>query len=673
MFALFEALPYEIRLEIFRVAANTEHTPRVIEVFYKDGQLYSKQQPPALLHVCQLSRHVVQKIYKPWLPQFAGTVAHKPWETQVKKKGVERLSKLQNVYIDMEFDILLLNSKIYRAGMLGEIEQQLLRNMAVEMDDWVMSMDIAKCARQCGGLKNLNLFEGRTGHRYTSFNVERIQQRIEWLAKKKLRKEPPYKVPWIHSETIKISSPEYRTIERWYQYKYPKGYKTPRQSSRPVDRSRLLEQEDLDLELEELKEASADLELLGGHPSSFASEQTTTTKRKEYTLDASQTSDANSRKSAKNSHSFRRERHDSNKTAASITTSTRRARPLLTPPSSSPIRAGHSRQQHNPQSVWIRPPKEFNNSYFDNDALSPSPSPEPKQSPQSIDLPALPPATPKTPVRPQHDPFHEWTELDWEPLLQPSSPPEQFTTPYIEQFIDIPPSPEQAVYIDLRNIWSALEDEPQPRALKESADMARSKRAIKPRNTEEVNEAEEERLVQLQLQAELANEDHVETSNANAQGPMTPESEVPTINVPESAVPESGVPETSGVPARIRAERQVQNEVQLLVQWKNYSEEKDWTWEEERELQQSAPKIVQAWRTKKNKETVVEDAVLEDEVEKILGKRKWKGEPHYLVKWMGYEDIESRTWEPCERLKVDVPDIVEAYESKSKKKGKARK
>ncbi|PVH82231.1 hypothetical protein DL98DRAFT_514006 [Cadophora sp. DSE1049] len=660
MFALFENLPYEIQLDVFQLAANTEHTPRVVEIFFKEGQLYSIQRPPALLEVCQLSRHVVQKIYKPWLPQFAGTLAHKPWETLVKKKGVERWSKLQNVYIDMESDMLLLHKWICRPGMFGEIERQILRNMAVEMDGYITFMNIAKCARQCGGLKNLNLFEGSTGKGYTLFKCGRIQHGIERLAKKKLRqKELPYEVPRIYSESIESPKPESRRIATWYRYKYPKGYKSPRQSSRLVDRSRPSEQEELDLKLEELKEASADQKELGRCPrASTSASGKTTTKRKRYRLDAPQNSDANSRKSAKTSHSSRPERHDSNTTATSITTSRRRARQLITPPTSSPSRAEQDPRPLTPPAIWTRSPKPLNYSYFEDGALSPSPSPEPEQSPESIDLPAHPPATPQTPIRPQHNPFHEWIELDWEPLLQPSSPPDQFTTPYIEQFIDIPHSPEQPVYIDPRNIWGALEDESELWALKESADMARSKRAMKPRDREEIDEAEEERLLQLQLQAELANEDEAESSNANAQGPMTPESEVA---------------ESNGVPARIKAERQVENEVQLLVQWKNYPDEKDWTWEAESEVQQSVPKMVQAWRMKKSRETDETEAVVEDEVEKILGKRKWKGEPHYLVKWKGYEDIESRTWEPCDRLKVDVPEIVEAYESKGSKKGKARK
>lgn len=56
---------------------------------------------------------------------------------------------------------------------------------------------------------------------------------------------------------------------------------------------------------------------------------------------------------------------------------------------------------------------------------------------------------------------------------------------------------------------------------------------------------------------------------------------------------------------------------------------------------------------------------------KILSKRKFKGIPHYLVQWVGYPKVEDRTWEPCERLSVDVPLLVEGFEEKKgRKKGK---
>lgn len=193
-----------------------------------------------------------------------------------------------------------------------------------------------------------------------------------------------------------------------------------------------------------------------------------------------------------------------------------------------------------------------------------------------------------------------------------------------------------------------------------------------------------ERLLQAQLQAELGNRVVVDNSRnkrkrrahqsstpeAHSDAPIALESEAEEFEAEGAAADESEVEETqnSGVPAKIMAERRTSDEIQLLVKWKNYPDEKDWTWELQSELKKTTPTLVKAWRTKKDKEDAETEVVLEDVVEKILGKRKWKGVPHYLVKWKGYEEIKDRTWEPCERLKVDVPEMVDAYESKGKKK-----
>jgi hypothetical protein len=60
------------------------------------------------------------------------------------------------------------------------------------------------------------------------------------------------------------------------------------------------------------------------------------------------------------------------------------------------------------------------------------------------------------------------------------------------------------------------------------------------------------------------------------------------------------------------------------------------------------------------------------EVETILGKRKIKGEWHYLVKWKGFSKDEAESLEPCEKLAVDVPELVEAFENRKLKKRRLR-
>ncbi len=192
-----------------------------------------------------------------------------------------------------------------------------------------------------------------------------------------------------------------------------------------------------------------------------------------------------------------------------------------------------------------------------------------------------------------------------------------------------------------------------------------------------------ERLLQEQLQAELGKGVGVDNSRkkrkrhagqSSGRGPrsdtIAPKHKADRSEAEATAAAESEVEETqaSGVPVKIMAERRDPDEIQLLVKWKNYPEEKDWTWKSQSELRGTVPKLVKSWRAKKDEKDSETEVILEDIVEKILGKRKWKGVPHYLVKWKGYEEIEDRTWEPCARLKVDVPEMVDAYESKAKKK-----
>ncbi|TAQ90297.1 hypothetical protein B7494_g1386 [Chlorociboria aeruginascens] len=112
---------------------------------------------------------------------------------------------------------------------------------------------------------------------------------------------------------------------------------------------------------------------------------------------------------------------------------------------------------------------------------------------------------------------------------------------------------------------------------------------------------------------------------------------------------------------KLLAQRNSPEGVEYLVVWEDYPSEEDWTWEPERMLGEHAPDIVEEWNRRADEQIV-------DEVEKIMSKRKVKGIAHYLVKWEGYDLVKDRTWEPCDRLKVDIPWIVEAYEEKKRKK-----
>ncbi|KUJ08202.1 uncharacterized protein LY89DRAFT_677093 [Mollisia scopiformis] len=123
------------------------------------------------------------------------------------------------------------------------------------------------------------------------------------------------------------------------------------------------------------------------------------------------------------------------------------------------------------------------------------------------------------------------------------------------------------------------------------------------------------------------------------------------------------------VPKQVMAERNSAEGVEYLIRWQCYPDQDDWTWEPEQNLLEDVPDLINAWKKKEHGfEDVGETTAWNDVPEKILGKRRFKGKPHYLIQWMGYPRQEDRTWEPCDRFKDDVPSLVDAFEAKRKKK-----
>ncbi|MCJ1241097.1 Chromobox protein 3 [Varicellaria rhodocarpa] len=125
------------------------------------------------------------------------------------------------------------------------------------------------------------------------------------------------------------------------------------------------------------------------------------------------------------------------------------------------------------------------------------------------------------------------------------------------------------------------------------------------------------------------------------------------------------------------------NNREILVRWTDLPDEKDWTWESETTLQEDVPNMMKAWDSRKTKEKEgthtfasgddVTEAQREEEVpiyqvEAILGKKKIKGLVHYLVRWKGYPLIKDRTWEVRERLRIDVPEMVDLFERRWRKR-----
>jgi hypothetical protein len=131
----FAGLLTGMRLQIFELAAAWQCRSRVVEIFGgKKGKseafICSNTQPPALLHINSESRGAILKKCKPWHPQLKETAAHAHYVLHVKYMGVEKLSCLQNVYVNLEHVTLLIENWIWN---LGPLEFYNLRSLCIDV------------------------------------------------------------------------------------------------------------------------------------------------------------------------------------------------------------------------------------------------------------------------------------------------------------------------------------------------------------------------------------------------------------------------------------------------------------------------------------------------------------------------------------------------------------
>jgi hypothetical protein len=225
----FDNLPTEIKLKIFEIAANSQWSPRVVEIYFKAGQIYSKTLPPPLLHVCQISREITLKLYKPWLPRFKGMAVHKPWEKRIQKKDVEKLSRLQNVCFSLEHDVLLINDRQWSEWKFGPIERSYLRRLAVNLGGWFGWLRQRNLYMQFTALRHLNLFDCAGDQESLSFKIDHIENVFRKTQKKKksLGSTREYVAPVISPVEIPTAVEWQGSVDEWITYKYPKLQKSP--------------------------------------------------------------------------------------------------------------------------------------------------------------------------------------------------------------------------------------------------------------------------------------------------------------------------------------------------------------------------------------------------------------------------------------------------------------
>ena len=137
-----------------------------------------------------------------------------------------------------------------------------------------------------------------------------------------------------------------------------------------------------------------------------------------------------------------------------------------------------------------------------------------------------------------------------------------------------------------------------------------------------------------------------------------------TVTMPEPLLTASSIGESSleCIVEKLHALRKTPEGAEILVQWEKFPAKQDWTWESESSLEEDVPDLLASWKSQQF--TDVDSPILAHEVEEILRKKKYNKLDHYLVRWKGYEKVADRTWKPCDSLRIDVPHLVEAFESR---------
>ena len=527
----FYDLPYELREHIFELAAKEEFHPRVVEIFCKDGEIYSRSPPPPLLHVCHESRNVTLKIYKPWLLQFEGTANYKLWTHIMKKSSLKDKSRLNNFCISLEHDTLLMRGRSSN-WQLGPIELYNLRQLTINVTGWVVFASLRSTLRRFKSLERLYIFDEKDGPGI-DFKRDRIQQHLR-NEEAKDKKEPRKRIPNYRAPKVVITStpplPAPWGVDKlWTSYRYPRHYKSI-------------------------------VDFLEGCLEEETPEPPEMFRPKKRAIKSEDEEEERPRKKAQSAKNKRRSLQDPRREDGANAIGT----------------GGLSRTGDQPRR---RPDPVYSNT---------SQSPEPEDVTRS-----------RSPSVATSD----------EILLQ----------------------------------------------LNEEINEARSTRSSTGSffDVEDIEDADVERKVD-------GDKDEIKVE----------EEDVPT---PELA---SASRDTSPlyVVERFVAERQTPGRLEILVQWEGYPDEEDWTWERAKSLAESVPSMVEEWNgradqsPKEDEEDEEKDACEIQVVEKILGRRKVNGIPHYLVKWVGYDQVKDRNWEPCEKLQIDVPFVVEEYEAKRRKR-----
>jgi len=739
--ARFNDLPDELQLRIFELTCASEFRPRTVELYFKAGEIYSKTLPPPLLHVCQLSRWVVLKFYKPWLPEFKGKPWHKPYKHLIEKHGgVEKLSRLNNVCISLESDLLLVNKQQSSEWNFGYLEKQQLKNFAVNLNGWINWSAAMDLLQQFTNLCQASIFDNDKHNRMVHLKVGQIQSWAITAENRRPRKYPSYTAPLIKIQDIPEALAWDRDTKDWITYKYPKDYRSDGRNH-GLERNKISERFSEFLGGVQFIEGNRD-EQMAPNP------QPSPRSRKENMsgilanaspstgiyLPLTFSGDSNS---ASKGTTLNRTPLRSVSTNASISRiSIKRKLPeefdkevcLLEQRKGGRVSA-HSMVERSVKPIGTQPLIEDGASNDDLRCLSRVPTVDDWEqailpsnripfgevdsfnyhgesldiSPARVlqDCPARANKSKKAWEIASEETFADIFDCLRTPSPEPSthsliSSPLDLNstfsgTPTVFEEIGTPVSSHGAIsplngrdriitFADPRPAIYDLYDDALPfnsSAVGEHLIYTgeQDPSYLDPRNVSPIFKKSTALGVESTIQPSLIYDNtsfHADSDYARLSTSL-PNDSLPVLESQEIMVTMQEKQDLEAVPECLIAESLVLAESQCLVQSNDNPQDsrmsKDF-------VLRTAPDLMMEWNVKKSatrklrNRSQVKIPVLEYVVEKILGKKKFNGTPHYLVKWEGYPLVKDRTWEPYDRLTEDVPTLVENYEASKRKRKK---
>jgi hypothetical protein len=724
--AQFSPLLFELQTQIYDIALDK--TPRNVEVEVRDDRVVSRTRPPALLHVHRDSRAFVQKTSKLRLPRFADSAARAPYAPLLAKyrlsktAGRKAVSCLHDVFFDMERDTLVCRGRS-KCGMtprplylFGRIEECCLRQWAVNIDGWLKFPLMVEELRKAKHLDTLLLFQDQTSSGML-YKVGRIQDGLKSAEKDRLKAKvrvPNYVAPSVRKATTSNFVPSRVQIPKprkghgrgrlltplvepiiktptWTTYKYlARSFHT---LTRPF----------IDAQL---------------HPKPKLSSRK---RRADTDLKAVFTGETRLSERAKRIKMWTKEQRRERLEAQSrpvpskpiVLTSTKHEWAGFEPQFSnraSPSTTGASSRSPRSESTSSRQSQEppydtesvldesAGNDGEDSDASdsesegSKSDSPDPQDEEE---------AYPERRPRLLHAHRFNFDVSDTEVLVEWEDSPEMDSWEWVakaELLHDVPVmiaafiANNEALEVGTpvrfheRNSGSVgfdflVEFEGYPEEIywtwvPESKMQIRVPNMVEEwmsENASVVEAARDEETIDEQILAEQNYAENVRTDEVEEKDEDEPaaEADAKKENAGAAEVENAGGEESSAeyTPKRFVAQRDTPDGQEILVEWEGYPYEKDWTWEPLSNLLEDTPDMVKAWKTSRKAKKVFKVY----EVDSILNKRKVGGEWHYEVRWKGFSKDEATSMEPCEKLRVDVPELVETFEARKPKRGRPKK